>query len=248
MYKKFIEGKKVVCFDLDGTIVNTLPYHVLAFEKILELANPNLSLTTVYGKAGESLTEKWGRIVDNKMVKNNMTVKELVDNTNSEFLRLISESALEPRPGFWDLQYKIKEDLGLKIALTTNTQKAVATQVINKAGIAGAFDFMVFGDDCKKYKPDPEMYIKTAKQFGVKPQEMLVFEDSIDGATAAQKSGASFIVIWDTQTEQRRFPKGALTFTDDFEGIAENLDYTLQELAENFKQRVIAWESQQTQK
>ena len=247
MYKKFIEGKKVVCFDLDGTIANTMPLHVAAFEKILALANPGLALPAVYGRVGESLTYKWGRIADNNLVKNNMTVKDLVDNTHNEFLRLLSENELEPRPGFWNLLEEVRS-LGLKTALATNTQKAVAMQIASKLDIAGAFDFMIFGDECKKYKPDPEIYLKVASQFGVKPQEMLVFEDSIEGATSAQKSGASFIVIWDTQTDQKLFPTGALAFTDDFEGIAENLDYTPEELIQNFQQRVSAWESQQTQK
>lgn len=227
MYKNWIEGKKVVCFDLDGTIADTVAPAILAFSKILHLANPDLRLEDVYGKVGEANYDKWSRIVDAKLLKNNMTVKDLTENTNKEYLKLISAQPMEPKPGFWDLIYKIKEEVKLPIALATNTVKSVAMQVINKLEIGDVFDFMLFGDEIKKPKPDPEIYLKVAKQFGVKPQEILAFEDSLPGAQAAYNAGAALVVIWDGQTMKSQFPKETLGFTPDFDGIAESLDFTV---------------------
>jgi len=235
MYKKWIEGKKVVCFDLDGTVADTIAPAVRAFSNILLLANPDLRLQDVYGKVGEITYEKWARLIDTKLLKNTMTVKDLTENTNKEYLKIISEQSLEPRPGFWNLIYKLKEDKNIPIALATNTAKNVALQVMNKLEINGIFDFMIFGDEVKRPKPNQEIYDKIAKHFEAKPQEMLVFEDSIVGAQAASASGTSLVVIWDGQTSKSFFPKETLAFTPDFEGIAENLDYTVDEALAELK-------------
>jgi HAD superfamily hydrolase (TIGR01509 family) len=248
MYKKWIEGKKVVCFDLDGTIVDTVNPAFQAFANILHLVNPDIKPNLAYGVVGESTYEKWARLADAKLIKNNVSVKDLTENTHKEFLRLISENPLEPKEGFWDLVYKLKEEKGLKLALATNTAKSVAMQVINKAEISEVFDFMIFGDEIKKPKPNAEIYIKVIKHFGIKPQEMLVFEDSLLGVSAAYKAGSPIVVIWDGNVNRSRYPKGMLTFTPDFEGIAENLDFTVDEaLAELRKNMGINTQPQQSQ-
>lgn len=245
MYKKWTEGKKVVCFDLDGTIADTVAPTAQAFSNILHLANPDLRLQDVYGKVGEPLYEKWAKLVDAKLLKNTMTVKDLTENTNKEYLKIIGAREIEPRPGFWDLIYKLKVDKNIPVALASNTSRAVATQVINKLEINDIFDFTIFGDEVKRPKPNQEIYDKVAKHFGAKPQEMLVFEDSIVGAQAASASGTSLVVIWDGQTSKSFFPKETLAFTPDFEGIAENLDYTVDEALAELKK--ISEQTQGTQ-
>ena len=246
MYKRFIEGKKVVCFDLDGTVVDSEPIYASAFANVLELTAPDFDL--IFGRSGESLGDKWGKLADARLLQPNITVKDLVNNTYKEFLKLFIKAQLEPREGFWDLIYTLKIKKGLKLALTTNTEKSVAAQVINALGINEVFDFMIFGDEVKRKKPNPEMYLHTAKHFGVKPSEMLVFEDSIAGTTAAYKSGASLIVMWDQQTGKRYFPEETLAFTTDFAGLADNLDHTVDEALEDYRKSIEASQRQQTQK
>lgn len=248
MYKRFIENKKVVCFDLDGTIVNSEPLFAWAFSNVLNLANPDIELGQVYGRPGESLYDKWARIVDGNLVKNTMTIKDLTENTYQEFLKLINTNRFEPREGFWELTYKLKQEIGLQLALTTNTPKAIAQQEVARLEIENAFDFMIFGDDVKRKKPNPEIYVKTASHFKVKPQEMLVFEDSIPGTQAASKAGSSLIVVWDTQTPKNLFPSETLTYITDFFGLANTIEYTADEDLERFKKAVAEVQRHQTQK
>lgn len=248
MYKRFIENKKVVCFDLDGTIVDSEPIYAQAFANVLELTAPDLDFGLVFGRSGEPLVDKWGKLADAHLLQRNISVKDLVNNTYKEFLKLFTKAQLEPREGFWDLVYTLKIKKELKLALTTNTERSVATQVVNALDINDVFDFMVFGDDVKRKKPNPEMYLHTAKHFGVKPSEMLVFEDSIAGTTAAYKSGASLIVMWDQQTSKKYFPEDALTFTTDFTGLADNMDRTVEETIEDYRKAIEASQHQQTQK
>lgn len=247
MYKKFINGKKVVCFDLDGTIVDNEGFYVEAFETVLEQANPELMLSDVYGKTGESLYQKWEKIADANLIKNKMSAKDLADYTYKEYMKIVSEIEIEPREGFWQLAAYLKEK-GLQLALTTNTDKNIAQFMLNKLQVQDAFDFMIFGDEVKHKKPDPEIYKATAKHFKVKTNEMLVFEDSIAGAKAAADAGASLIVIWDGQTLKSKYPDKTIVFTDDFDGFAYNMDLNGEEFLEEIQKAMPPLQNPQTQK
>lgn len=238
MYKWLLDNKKVICFDLDGTIVKTEPYYIMAFASVLEKQDTEVLYSDVYGVVGESLKDKWKRVVREGNIKGSVNVDELTFQTYQEFLKKLNESNIEPVEGFWNIMFKLKEEKQLKVALTTNTIKDVALKVMDKLEITNAFDFVIFGDDVKRKKPDPEIYEKTAQHFGVKTQEMLVFEDSILGSSAASGSGASLLVVWDGQTDKKLFPAETIYFINDFEDLAKSLDTTAEEEIENFRKQL----------
>jgi HAD superfamily hydrolase (TIGR01509 family) len=82
-----------------------------------------------------------------------------------------------------------------KTALVTTTIRALGLKVVKSLGIEDLFDVMVFGDDVKHNKPDPEPYEHAAQLLGAKPEECLVFEDSESGITAATAFGAQVVKV-----------------------------------------------------
>lgn len=226
MFKNLIHDKKAIFFDLDGTVIDTEPLWVEAFQAVLTAVDTRASIEKIYGIPGEPLATRWERYFHYYGNPGNKTIKELVELTNTAYINALSKVKLNPREGFWELILELKEKFGLKTALVTNSVKEVAEQTVHNADISKAFDLMVFGDQVKNPKPNPEVYLKAAKEIRVKPKEVLVFEDSVAGATAADKAGMSIIVVWDGYIKENRFPEKTQLFIPDFLGLVGNLELT----------------------
>jgi len=62
-------------------------------------------------------------------------------------------------------------------------------------GLDGYFDFVLSADEVKNPKPDPEVFVNCALKLGCKPEDCVVFEDSVFGVIAARKANMSCVAI-----------------------------------------------------
>lgn len=224
MYKEYFEGKKAVCFDLDGTLIDSDPYWDQAFMNVLETVDENAVFPDV-SLTGLSVSDKWEKVLRIEEIKTEISPKELCERTKKELLKLYEEPM--PKDGFWPLALELKQEKGMRLALTTNTDRDVVDKLLSKMGIKETFDFIICGDEVKRRKPNPEIYKTVAKKLELKTENILVFEDSVVGATSARKAKMDVIVIWDGVIDQREYPKGIDLFVSDFESFPGNLDHTL---------------------
>ena len=89
------------------------------------------------------------------------------------------------------------KDEGFKLALASSTHLELVERVLNENGIRNLFETVVSGNQFKKSKPDPEIYLYTASCLGVKPEECLAVEDSTIGITAAHRAGMKIAAMID---------------------------------------------------
>ncbi|MBP7927847.1 HAD family phosphatase [Patescibacteria group bacterium] len=228
MFKQFFENKKAVFFDLDGTIVDSNAMWEQAMVNVLKLSeNDWVDFSEL--PAGMYLEEKWDYIVSmlNLDVKN--SIKELVELTNREYFNLAAKAGIKVKDGFWSFHYEIKQNLKLKTALISNADKAIVTEVLRIIGMENLFDFIIGGDEVKKHKPAPDVYIAGLKNLNLKPQEVLVFEDSLPGVESARNAGLDVIVIWDGKHYKEEYKGPILTFAPDFSQFVGALDKTRSE-------------------
>lgn len=62
-------------------------------------------------------------------------------------------------------------------------------------------DSLLSSEDVRAYKPDPEVYLKSAQNLGVSPENCVVFEDSHSGITAAISAGAKVVGVLTSHTK-----------------------------------------------
>ncbi|MBN1162826.1 HAD family phosphatase [Patescibacteria group bacterium] len=231
MYKDIFLNRKAVCFDLDGTIVDSHPIWLRAHRLVLENLKMNTYVEpTDYCEVGVSLTKTWENFLNKYDVDKDLTAEGLAEATNRSFVNILQTIELEPREGFWSLAAKLKEDMKLKLGLVTNTPRYVAEQVLNKIGFVSSLDAKMFGDDVQHKKPNPEMYIKVAKDLGaIKPKEIVVFEDSVVGVTAAAEAKMDIVLIKDSNRSLKDYPGNIVFAAPDFSSLADELDTTYKE-------------------
>ena len=97
---------------------------------------------------------------------------------------------------------RLKKDY--KIALATGANKEAALYTITNFGLEFYFDYVIAGNEVKRAKPDPEIFLKAAEGFSLKPEECVVIEDAIMGIKAAKKAGIAVIVIPDKLTMHQK--------------------------------------------
>lgn len=71
-----------------------------------------------------------------------------------------------------------------------------------QTGLGPRFDFVVSGEDCTAYKPDPEIYQRTLDGLGLKPEDVIAVEDSPAGIASAKRAGIKVFALYSRGQDQ----------------------------------------------
>ena len=107
-----------------------------------------------------------------------------------------SGGRLPMKAGVEELLKYLKET-GYTIAIASSTRSALVKEQIEDAGLMKYFDVIVGGDQVKKSKPEPDIFLKAAELLGVKPENAYVIEDSYNGIRAAKSAHMRPIMVPD---------------------------------------------------
>jgi HAD superfamily hydrolase (TIGR01509 family) len=108
-------------------------------------------------------------------------------------------------------------EMKLTLAVATSSVSASAGPFLERTGIRGFFKVVTTGDEVERGKPDPDIYLLTAKKVGIAPAACLVIEDALAGVTAAKAGNMRVAAIPDT-----RFVD-ALEYEKEADYVLENL-------------------------
>ena len=103
------------------------------------------------------------------------------------------------------------KDNGIKKAVATSTERKRAVKVISLAGILEDFNCIVGGDDVKKSKPEPDIFLETARRLQTDPSKCIVLEDSEKGIHAALTAGMFPIMVPDMKQPSKAIRKRGIT-------------------------------------
>lgn len=118
---------------------------------------------------------------------------ELKEEKNQRLLDYVANNGVPIKKGFFTLIRFLKAK-GIKMALATSSSKNYASYLLNKANVYKVFDVLVFGDEVKHSKPDPEIFNIAASKLNINKENILVIEDSKHGINAALNG--NFKCVW----------------------------------------------------
>jgi len=183
---------EAVIFDLDGTLVDSMPAHFAAWSEALAQFNVPKDVfpeDVFYSMGGRPTTD-------------------IVVELNGEFgLHLDPvDVALAKREAFMNLlnQVEINEDVvnyarsmrgKVPMAIATGGTRVVAEKTLQAVGISDLFDEVVTANDVTCGKPAPDIFIEAANRLEVDPKRCLVLEDAPAGIMAAQCAGMDVVTV-----------------------------------------------------
>ncbi len=186
---------KAYLFDCDGTIVDSMPLHYVAWSKALAEQQCEFSEDLFYAWGGVSVAEVIQRL--NKQQGLSMSVEEVSNRKESFYLENLPQLKAIPEV----LEVIEENDRRIPFAVVSGSTRESVTASLATLNLLDRFDTLVCAGEYQKGKPDPEAFLLAAAKLGVAPESCLVFEDADMGIQAATAAGMASVKI--AQTRQR---------------------------------------------
>lgn len=220
-----LEGKKVLIFDMDGTLIDSVgvwndvdrcliqrirtdggtePGDVQqqrdeALRRFSKDPNPYISYCALLG-------ERYGCAMS----------PEEIHTLRYEIAQDFLKNVVDYKPGA-DVFLRKAKKAGYTLVIATTTKRGnmeiYRTQNGNmraKANLDELFALIYTREDAREIKPNPEIYLRVLSELGVKPEECLVFEDSLIGIEAAKNAGIPSAAVYDPYSDAEREQINAL--------------------------------------
>jgi len=199
---------QLVCFDLDGVITNTMPFHFQAWKQILENEGLAISEYDVYSREGQKGAESvrdifadYGKAISHAQALKILSDKEIL------FKNIVR---LEFIPGSLEFLDFLSE-AGFTLALVTGTSRHELEQYV-PADVLKYFKVIVTGTDVRNGKPHPEPYQTALKQLGFEPLEAVVIENAPLGVASAKAAGIRCLAL-ETSLPRRYLAEADFVFS-----------------------------------
>ena len=199
-------------FDMDGTLVDNLEYHFMAFEEYakrmgftllepLSLKHNGMHSDEIFKTLiGEDLTAEYGA--------------RRLNREKEEVYREMYRPNVKPIAGLVEFIQKAKQ-AGLKCAIGSAGCRENVEFIVEELGIGDMIDASISGSDVTHGKPHPEIFTKAHEMLGLKAEECVVVEDAVNGIVAGVAAGCKCIAVTTTATAEVLSEAGAsMCFSD----------------------------------
>lgn len=180
-----------VLFDLDGTLVDTMPIHYAAYRDVLAEFDIPLAFDDFIARSGGAARETIPRLIGDRPCP--VPVEEIHKRKVARANVLFSEQKPDALPTAMLIDVMRQ---AYPIGLVSSGSRNSVTTTLRAMGWTQTFRVIITGDDVEKGKPAPEGYLKAARALDVAPDACLVFEDMDDGVSAARAAGMQ---VYDTR-------------------------------------------------
>jgi len=173
-------------FDLDGTLVDSVYQHVLAWHEALEEMGLSLAVWRIHrriGMSGGLLIQALGREIGHHLTREQAQI--LQEKHSAAFERY--KGAIQPLPGACELLRQLS-DAGVAYAIATSGRREGAQPAIDKLEVRPEVP-IITRNEVERAKPDPDLFLAAAQRVNVPISHAMVVGDSVWDLLAARRAG-----------------------------------------------------------
>lgn len=176
-------------FDCDGTIVDSMPLHYVAWTTILGDWGCRLDEELFYSWGGKPIREIVSDL--NALHGLKMPVTEVAERKENLYYELLPQLKAVPEV----LEHIEAMHGKLPFAVVSGGVRPTVTKSLTALGLLDKFDTLICAGDYAESKPHPEPFLLAAARLGVPPESCLVFEDTEIGIQAATAAGMASVKV-----------------------------------------------------
>ncbi len=204
--------QKSFLFDLNGTVINDMSFHIQSWYEILNRLGAAISLEETklqcYGKNEELLERIFPGRFSADLMKEMIIEKETRYQENFRpHLKLIDGLA-----DFLEQAY----NANIKMAIGSAAIPFNIDYILDGLSLHKYFSVVVSAYDVFESKPHPETFLQCAEKLQVFPADCIVFEDSPKGVEAAARAGMKAVVITTMHTKEEFYGNNIICFIKDY--------------------------------
>ncbi len=211
---------KAIIFDMDGTLVDNIPYHKEAWLLFLKKhdiqLNPEEFQAQNHGNIDEMIRRFFGQKLSDQKVKDLGQEKE-------KTYRDLYRKDIKEIAGLTSLLNRMN-NLGIKASLATMGDTPNIDFILDELLIRLFFHSMTGGHEIVKGKPDAEIFNLALKKMNLNSFDCIVIEDSIGGIISAKQAGIKVIGITTSHSKEELKANGCFHVISDFTELQIDLD------------------------
>lgn len=176
-------------FDCDGTIVDSMPLHYIAWKTALAEWNCVYEEPLFYAWGGKPTREIISDL--NQMNGLAMPVEAVAERKEELYFELLPRLKAIP-----EVMEHIEAAQGrIPFAVVSGGRQKSVIRSLSVVGLLDRFDIIVGAEDYTRSKPAPDAFLLAAERLGVAPADCLVFEDTDLGIEAAIAAGMAYVKV-----------------------------------------------------
>jgi HAD superfamily hydrolase (TIGR01509 family) len=176
-------------FDCDGTIVDSMPLHYIAWKQALGEWGRTLDEDLFYSWGGKPPVEIIAAL--NQMRDLIMPVEAVAERKENLYYSLLPE--LKPVPEV--LEHIDAEHGRIPFAVVSGSSRQSIIKSLTTVGLLDRFSILVGSDDYARSKPAPDAFLTAAERLSIAPKDCLVFEDTDMGIQSATAAGMASVRV-----------------------------------------------------